>query len=139
MHHCVALQDPAQAEAALGSSLIRSPFPLSSPPDVSSPGPDISVSDSSPTRGFPSAETNMALSTVQRAQTPTVGTPMKLAPSTSAFRKPGSGAMPGAHPVADAQQRVVGGLHLPGSAGASMQPSVSKGFLGQMSDMILGW
>ncbi|THH02650.1 hypothetical protein EW026_g215 [Hermanssonia centrifuga] len=60
--------DPAQAEAALGSSLIRSPFPLSSPPDVSSPGPDISVSDSSPTRGFPSAETNMALSTVQRAQ-----------------------------------------------------------------------
>ena len=63
--------------------------------------------------------------------TPTVGTPIKLAPSASAFRRPGVGAPPVAAPVP----------HTPlfSASASNVQASPSKGVLGQVSDLIFGW
>ena len=58
------------------------------------------------------------------------GTPVKLAPSTTAFRKP----EPSKGPFAAFGQP---GAPQPGQAG--MQPSPSKGVLGQVTDLIFGW
>lgn len=127
------LQDPTQAEALLGSPLARSPFGASAA-DVSSP--DVTMADvSPPVRGYSSADSSLAITTtVQRTQTPPVGTPIKLAPSTSAFRKPGTGGrLPHISKPGDGTP---GGLPLqPGSVHASP----SKGVLGQVSDLIFGW
>ncbi|KAI0343175.1 hypothetical protein BDW22DRAFT_1356769 [Trametopsis cervina] len=118
--------DPAQAEALLGSPLARSPFAASI--IAESPSPDVSMTDASPSGGF--SESSLAISTlVPRAQTPTVGTPIRLAPSASAFRKPGSGSH-------------IPQLAKPGEAALApgvVQPSPSKGVLGQVSDLIFGW
>ncbi|KIP05494.1 hypothetical protein PHLGIDRAFT_92109 [Phlebiopsis gigantea 11061_1 CR5-6] len=119
--------DPAQAEAVLGFS-VRSPY--ASPPDVPSP-PDVTMSPASPTRGFASnSGPDLTVSTLARSGAPIVGTPIKLAPSTAAFRKPGSGP---------ASQ-----LGIPRPGDGSAQPggaqfSPSKSMLGQMSDLIFGW
>ncbi|KAJ3559283.1 hypothetical protein NM688_g439 [Phlebia brevispora] len=124
--------DPVQAEAALGSSLMRSTLPPSTSLPESSTSPDVSMAESTSSRGFPSTESSLALATV-----PTVGTPLKLAPSTSAFRKPGSGGKP-AHKPGEGMQGIIGGM--PTQSGApGVQPSPSKGMLGQMSDLIFGW
>jgi nuclear pore complex protein Nup53 len=65
--------------------------------------------------------------------TVTVGTPLKLAPSAAAFRKPGTGPavgsvapMPGGNPLAPTTN--TSGVQQPG-----------KGVFGQVSDLIFGW
>ena len=63
--------------------------------------------------------------------TPTVGTPIRLAPSTSAFRRPGAGAPVTPSPLQPA-------VPMPASV-SGMQQSPSKGMLGQVSDLLFGW
>jgi hypothetical protein len=111
-------QDPSQADRVLGQAMTRSPFPLA--PDVGS-SPDIAASP--PQLALPPARSS-------HNNTPAVGTPIRLAPSTSAFRKPGQGpkaatSMPGPQP---ATPPVVG---TPGTP--------SKGVIGQFSDFVFGW
>ncbi|KAH9935889.1 uncharacterized protein BXZ73DRAFT_89385 [Epithele typhae] len=122
--------DAAQAEALIGSQLVRgslsSPdFGASSPEHgTPSPGPSVSFAPSNSRMSVDDFDMHSAPST------PTVGTPIKLAPSTSAFRRPGAGA-PAAIPAPTALLPAVP----PG--GAQMSPS--KGMLGQVSDLIFGW
>ena len=59
----------------------------------------------------------------------TVGTPIRLAPSIAAFRKPGTSSN-----VPSAQKLAVP-VALNGSAGQSP----AKGVIGQVSDMLFGW
>ncbi|KAI0704361.1 hypothetical protein BC835DRAFT_1410420 [Cytidiella melzeri] len=122
--------DPLQAEALLGSPVARSPFGASVA--AHPPSPDVSMANSSPPRD--DYEPSLTIGAmVQRVHTPTVGTPIKLAPSASAFRKPGAGSsLPS---FAKPGGAVPGGL----SAHPSMQTSPSKGVLGQVSDLIFGW
>ncbi|RPD64351.1 hypothetical protein L226DRAFT_544926 [Lentinus tigrinus ALCF2SS1-7] len=127
--------DPAQAEALLGPSLIRnatqSPeFVTASPDAMSSPSPNMfasssrmSVDELVPRHGTPRGA---------EPSTPTVGTPIKLAPSASAFRRPGAGTS--AVPAAVIPHTPI----LPASA-SGIQQSPSKGVLGQVSDLIFGW
>lgn len=58
-----------------------------------------------------------------------VGTPLKLVPSTAAFRQPGTSAAP-AHPPTGAFTAT------PISTAPAAQ---GKGMLGQVSDLIFGW
>ncbi|KAJ7031861.1 hypothetical protein C8F04DRAFT_1360517 [Mycena alexandri] len=115
--------DPAQAEALLNQPVVRH----------ASPAPDpmgMSVDSPSPSPGH-------------NATYPTVGTPIKLAPSASAFRQRAAG------PNAKSGGASAGGKPAPpgptwGSAGdAAVAPPASgaggKGVLGQVSDMIFGW
>ncbi|EKM50365.1 uncharacterized protein PHACADRAFT_263626 [Phanerochaete carnosa HHB-10118-sp] len=127
--------DPTQAEALLGTSL-RSPYV--SPPEASTP--EITMSDStSPARGFASQSTSanadLALSTVHSPTlNASLGTPIRLAPSASAFKKPTPGNGPG-FPLPK-PGAVVGSLPLqPGGT----QSTPSKSVLGQVSDLIFGW
>ena len=133
------LQDPAQAEALLGPSLVRSTaqspeFQVS--PDAgtvpssasnifgsSSPSSRMSVDDIVPRHGTPMRG---------EPSTPTVGTPIKLAPSTAAFRRGGT-STPGVPKPSAVVQNLV-----PASA-STVQASPSKGVLGQVSDLIFGW
>ena len=85
------------------------------------------MSDSTSAHPFSAAESQLAVAV--RNQVQSVGTPVKLAPSASAFRKPGS--LP-AHKLGEAAQ--IGAFGSPG-----VQPSPSKGVLGQVSDLIFGW
>jgi len=63
---------------------------------------------------------------------PSYGTPIRLAPSAAAFRKPGQSPVQG-------QQRAatVPTIGLPGAVPAGQSPG--KGMLGQVSDLIFGW
>ena len=89
------------------------------------------MSDSTSSRSYPSNDSSLALVSV-----PSVGTPLTLAPSTSAFRKPGSGGKSVHH--ADGTHGMVGGIPLQ-SGVAGVQQSPSKGLLGQVSDLVFGW
>ncbi|TFK94122.1 hypothetical protein K466DRAFT_561244 [Polyporus arcularius HHB13444] len=127
--------DPAQAEALLGPSLVRnatqSPeFVAASPEAVPSPSPNVfassfrmDVDELVPRLGTPRGA---------EPSTPTVGTPIKLAPSAAAFRRPGAGMS--VAPAALIPHTPI----LPASASGSQQ-SPSKGVLGQVSDLIFGW
>lgn len=115
-------QDPAQAEAILGLPILRASF--SSPlPDASMSNNTMAVDESPPFSG---------------ASTPSVGTPIKLAPSTSAFRKGGSTSKPvtpqAQHGWGTPDARDSG---LPSGVPPSTIPN--KGVLGQVSDLIFGW
>jgi len=128
----VKFADPSQAENMLGSSLVRTSQPFSSP-EAGPSTPDVPMSISPPrTPGFTASPDALALTTnVQRTPaTPAVGTPFRVAPATSAFRKAGAGTPSAAKK--------------PGSAGpatpaAVLNQSPSKGMLGQVSDLIFGW
>ncbi|KAK7679475.1 hypothetical protein QCA50_017529 [Cerrena zonata] len=134
--------DPAQAESILGAPLARPNFSLSDPnsPDVnmlssSPPALPPPPSTFSPTPGSFSSN-HLALTRHDIPGSPSVGTPIRLAPSASAYRKGGTPA-----PV------VGGGGPKPGEGftgfmgtpGASQQDTPSKGMLGQVSDLIFGW
>ncbi|KAH6915628.1 hypothetical protein BKA70DRAFT_1091892 [Coprinopsis sp. MPI-PUGE-AT-0042] len=69
--------------------------------------------------------------------TPPVGTPIRLAPSTSAFRKPGVG---GAVPQSTSNS-MWGTPSALANGGGGNTPSTpaNKGVLGQVSDLIFGW
>ncbi|KAF9077903.1 hypothetical protein BDP27DRAFT_1310385 [Rhodocollybia butyracea] len=105
--------DPAQAEALLGQPVHR--------PSSSGllPRDDVTHSNA------------MVVDEPSPSTVPTVGTPIRLAPSTSAFRKSGSTPKPST-PQAQAKAAP---LALPPSAGASP----NKGLVGQVSDLIFGW
>ncbi|KAF8479683.1 hypothetical protein DFH94DRAFT_745151 [Russula ochroleuca] len=110
--------DLSQADRVLGQGAAR---PLVS--DVSSP--DVVLTDSTgPSRSLtipPRSPHN---------NTPLVGTPIRLAPSASAFRKPGqtpkaATSTPGLQPA------VIPAVGTPGTP--------SKSVLGQFSDLVFGW
>jgi hypothetical protein len=73
--------------------------------------------------------------------TPTVGTPIKLAPSVSAFRKTPGVTASTSKPATPHNAGWGGGP--PHSASApnlhGVQPSPSKSVMGQVSDLIFGW
>lgn len=127
--------DPAQAEALLGSSFVRGPV---SSPELNGHSPDVVMSSS--TSGgfgvFPSSS-RMSVdepgfgthSRMPSTPTPTVGTPIRLAPSAAAFRKAGAGGSP-----QKAGQGVINTL-----PSGNIGQSPSKGMLEQVSDLIFGW
>lgn len=122
----VSLQDPSQADRVLGQAAIRTTYAPS--PDVGSPSETMPV-DSAESSRSPHHLTIPAPRSSHN-NTPTVGTPIRLAPSTSAFRKPGQGtkataSTPGPQPTA---APVVG---TPGTP--------SKSVIGQFSDFVFGW
>ncbi|PBK69047.1 hypothetical protein ARMSODRAFT_975341 [Armillaria solidipes] len=109
--------DPAQAEALLGQ-------PLRASVDSSHASNAMAVDEPSPA---PHLGTS----------TPSVGTPIKLAPSTSVFKRVGASekpATPQPHAWTAKGGNPAGSISMP-SAG----PSPSKGVLGQVSDLIFGW
>jgi len=117
--------DPGQADRVLGQTTARAVY--SHAPDVSSP-PDTQAMD-------PAGPSRLSLQLAQpvprssHGNTPTVGTPLRLAPSASAFRKPGqtpktATSTPGLQPAAPP-------VGTPGTP--------SKGMLGQFSDYVFGW
>ncbi|KAI0641896.1 hypothetical protein C8Q79DRAFT_918261 [Trametes meyenii] len=133
--------DPAQAEVLLGASLARSTaqspdfFPAG--PNASSISPPASniFGSSPPPERMSVDEVIPRLGTPRGAEpsTPTVGTPIRLAPSASAFRRGGpstpSIAAKATQPTQNPAQASV----------STVQQSPSKGVLGQVSDLIFGW
>ena len=123
---CFTFQDFSQADRVLGQAATRTAYPLVS--DVSS-SPDIVPTDSTgPSRS--SHQLSLPAARSPHHSTPTVGTPIRLAPSASAFRKPGQtpgtpASTPGPQPT---MFPVVG---TPGTP--------SKSMLGQFSDLVFGW
>jgi len=111
--------DLGQADRILGGqAAARTAYP-----DVSSP-PDVMLTDST----GPSRSTHQLARS--HSSTPLVGTPIRLAPSASAFRKPGqtlkaSTSTPGLQ------------LTAPPVVGTPGTPS--KSMLGQFSDLVFGW
>jgi len=119
--------DPAQAEHVLGQSIART-TPYLPSPDVSPP------SDPAPADPFlgssrVSNQHSLSGSRSPLSGTPTVGTPIRLAPSTSAFRKPGQGQGHGPKPATSGQQPTT-----PAAVGTPGTPS--KSVLGQFSDLV---
>jgi nuclear pore complex protein Nup53 len=115
-------QDSNQAERVLGQSVARVAYPLA-PPDVSPSSDIVSADFVGPSRSPPTVRT-------PHNNTPTVGTPIRLAPSASAFRKPGQApkaatSTPGLQPAA------------PAAVGTPGTPS--KSVIGQFSDFVFGW
>jgi len=119
--------DFSQADRVLGQAAVRTAYPLVS--DVSSP-PDIVPTDSTGPSRSPH-QLSLPASRSPHANTPTVGTPIRLAPPASAFRKPGqtpgtATSTPGPQPAA-----------FPVAVGTPGTPS--KSMLGQFSDFVFGW
>jgi nuclear pore complex protein Nup53 len=134
----VFLQDPAQAEAMIGQPVLRNTFSSATVPqtnDATSGGNEMSIDEPH---------------TIQSNSTyPAVGTPIKLAPSTSAFRKHVGGSA--SKPTTPQTQKGWAGSVLPAtpSLSSSLLPSgtpstpagqsPNKSVVGQMSDLIFGW
>ena len=123
-------QDPAQAEHVLGQSIGRT-TPYLPTPDVSPPS-DPATADPFMGTSRVSNQHSMSGSRSPLSGTPTVGTPIRLVPSTSAFRKPGQGQGQGPKPATGGQQ-----LTTPAVVGTPGTPS--KSVLGQFSDLVFGW
>ena len=132
-------QDPAQAEAMIGQPVLRNTLASAAVPqtsDATSSGNEMLIDEPH---------------TVQSNSTySTVGTPIKLAPSTSAFRKQVGGSA--SKPTTPLTQKGWAGSVLPVTPSLSssllpngMTPSTpvgqspSKSVVGQMSDLIFGW
>ncbi|KAJ7197726.1 hypothetical protein GGX14DRAFT_525969 [Mycena pura] len=111
--------DAAQAEALLSQPVVRH----------TSPDPAAMVVDS-PSAGPGAAAFGGTL-------TPSLGTPIKLAPSSSAFKRagPGGNIAPKPSSTPQAPHRT----HDAAAAGATPGAPASKGLLGQVSDAIFGW
>ncbi|KAI0675477.1 hypothetical protein C8Q78DRAFT_1066259 [Trametes maxima] len=133
--------DPAQAEALLGPSLARSTiqspdfFPAGPNANTISPSASNIFGPSPPPERMSVDEIVPRLGTPRGVEpsTPTVGTPIRLAPSASAFRRGGpntpSIATKAVHPAQNPAQAPI----------STTQQSPSKGVLGQVSDLIFGW
>lgn len=148
----IRLQDPAQAEALLGQLSLRNI------PDVSmqpSAGLDASMAVDSSTVQQPHYGTNA----------PSVGTPIKLAPSAAAFRRTTGSADKAPQPsqpgLTSSRSWIPGGAGVGGGAipsstwsgNAGTGPTVptgvamagkidasqNRGMLGHVSDLIFGW
>ncbi|KAF8961504.1 hypothetical protein BDZ97DRAFT_1733667 [Flammula alnicola] len=123
------LADPSQAEAfgqpTLRSAFSASPLAQSQSQNQFDSNTAMAVDEPySPPHPIPS--------------TPSLGTPIKLAPSMSAFRKTPGISASASKPTTPQQPAWTGGL-LSTSASAPVQPSPSKSVMGQMSDLIFGW
>lgn len=123
-------QDAAQAEAVLGPALTRSTAVYDS---YSNSPPDIQV-DTSMTMAVDEGFHNDAASPTHGGylHTPSVGTPIKLAPSVSAFRKGGPDSVQRSTPSTASSGSVASRQQLP-------QHTPSKSVIGQVSDLIFGW
>ncbi|KAI0313279.1 hypothetical protein OF83DRAFT_1142171 [Amylostereum chailletii] len=118
--------DPAQAENVLGQSVMRggpsgAELGLQSP---TSPVDDMAIDEPAPSSSRPS--------TSNARPTSTVGTPIRLAPSASAFRKPGAIQKTGSTVPSPAPGT-------PRANSGSAGGSPVKGVLGQFSDLVFGW
>ncbi|KAF7300218.1 hypothetical protein MKEN_01345600 [Mycena kentingensis (nom. inval.)] len=110
------------ADSAAAEALLSQPFGASMMRHTSpEPNPSMAmvVDSPSPTPAF-------------GAHTPMVGTPIRLAPSSSAFRRPGT--VPPAAATKPSTPAMGSELQQP-----PPQSSPSKSVLGQVSDMIFGW
>ncbi|THH13038.1 hypothetical protein EW146_g7136 [Bondarzewia mesenterica] len=123
--------DPTQADNIFGQTLrqgtafaAQSPDSGAQPP--SSPSDAMVVDDSQPFHFH-----YESYGTRQSQATPTIGTPIRLAPSSSAFKKPGTGPKTGLVPPPP--QFVP-----PPTATGSAAATPTKGVLGQVSDLIFG-
>jgi len=130
--------DPIQAEAMLGQPVLRNTLTSGTVPqmnDATSGGNEMSIDE--------------PYTTHSGSTSPSVGTPIKLAPSTSAFRKHvgGSASKPPtlqtqkgwAASVLPATTSLPSSLLPTGTPSTPVGPSPSKSVVGQMSDLIFGW
>ena len=141
------IQDPAQAEALLGplharagNGMLNSNLSHSLSPDPNQSTP-MSVDSTLNASSHPTAGT---------LGTPAFSTPIKLAPSTSAFKRSGSKT---STPQDHGQGHRGWGPKMPGVSASASAPAVggstsamgsaagtpNKGMLGQVSDLIFGW
>ncbi|KAJ8514249.1 hypothetical protein ONZ45_g8206 [Pleurotus djamor] len=109
--------DPTQAELMLGQSVFNRGAIMAAPVAAEQNASNAMAVDHVPSQHTPASGSSPSVS---------VGTPLKLAPSSSAFRRPGSG---GSTPSV---------FNTPAKT-APIQQSPSKGMLGQVSDLIFGW
>ena len=130
-------QDPAQAEAMIGQPVLRNTLASTvlQTNDATSGGNEMSIDE---------PHTILSNSTYSA-----VGTPIKLAPSTSAFRKHVGGSA--SKPTTPQTQKGWAGNVLPttpslssnllpsGTPSTPIGQSPSKSVVGQMSDLIFGW
>ncbi|TFY83304.1 hypothetical protein EWM64_g712 [Hericium alpestre] len=126
--------NPSQAESILGQSVSLGRPPLQSqdvPMQAGSISEPMSVDDTFQ----PHARTGSLGTRQSHPGTPSVGTPIRLAPSAAAFKKPGSGQKPG--PIQQPQFAMPTSQAAAGPGGFPLSPS--KGMLGQVSDLIFGW
>ncbi|KAJ3484878.1 hypothetical protein NLI96_g5340 [Meripilus lineatus] len=131
--------DPTQAELVLGPSLVRGSLQFGTPETLPS-NADVPMSVSPPSsRGFASDNAMTGVQRTSGASTPTVGTPIRLAPSSSAFKKPGPGAKPTTKASSSSMPTMIGGLPGQTPTPNALNPSPNKGVLGTVSDMIFGW
>ena len=130
--------DPSQAEGLLGQPVHRTTFSSSVSPSQN----HIESPSHSPFGN------SMAVDEPYSSNTPTVGTPIKLVPSASAFRKINAGGLPSSKPAtpqpkwgsnAQAPAGSASGLSNGNTGTPGVQPSPSKGMIGQVSDLIFGW
>ncbi|KAL0954172.1 hypothetical protein HGRIS_005303 [Hohenbuehelia grisea] len=120
--------DPSQSEALIGQ-----PIPRGS--TIQQAGADLSQSPSN-AMAVDDGPSNLATTS---STLPLVGTPIRLAPSSSAFRKPGTveKRTPQRSVVTSGYASAMG-TPVAG-ASVSAQPTPSKGVIGQVSDLIFGW
>ncbi|KIJ98996.1 hypothetical protein K443DRAFT_680289 [Laccaria amethystina LaAM-08-1] len=128
--------DAAQAEALLGQPVTRVNGSA-----AESPANAMAVDE-------PISPSNVSSSSVPH--TPTVGTPIRLAPSALAFKKTGAASAAPSKPSVTPRWGTPGGV-TPGTVPAggdrlmssatppSVQASPSKGVIGQVSDLLFGW
>lgn len=113
--------DATQAEALVGQANLRS-----------STFGDAVTSSVKDSNAMAVDEPTAPFSPSHHVDTPTVGTPIRLEPSTSAFRKPGVG---GAKP----QSVSTSAWGTPSALAGNPSTPANKGVLGQVSDLIFGW
>ncbi|TFY72023.1 hypothetical protein EVG20_g1005 [Dentipellis fragilis] len=126
--------NPSQADTLMGQSVSRNVIATPHSPDLQNQSggtpESMAVDEShSPASGFGHRQSQSHPSATS------VGTPIRLAPSASAFRRPGSGR---SHDGAPQSQITTPHAMMNGTPGVTGQ-SPSKGMLGQVSDLIFGW
>lgn len=117
--------DTTQAEALVGQTNVR-PFTFGDGPAPSANNNDAMAVDE-PMAPLPPSHHN---------DSPTVGTPIRLEPSTSAFRKPGTAGVKSQ--MASPSMWGTPSALANGGGGNPSTPN-NKGVLGQVSDLIFGW
>ena len=120
-----ASKNPSRAEAILGQAVARSgaDYGVPSGPATSAEGMNVDE---------PSALVVSTSNQSNARPAPSVGTPIQLAPSAAAYRKPGLCVGTSATAGIGAANMAVVGAANNGSASA-------KGVFGQLSDLVFGW
>ncbi|KAF9528973.1 hypothetical protein CPB83DRAFT_790851 [Crepidotus variabilis] len=132
--------DPAQAEVLLGQQFGRSTF-------GSSPGQNFGSTGNFGNDSMQLDEP--APPNTYQPETPTVGTPIRLAPSTSAFRQATAGGLSASKPATPQNHGNRGAWLGPSASAPALStvshtgppppPSSQKGYVGQAVDLIFGW